>query len=757
MASNNMAPAPLFKTPEEVAAQSSMNNNDSAAQHVTHLPPAIDPSTSSVTATKPATVPPPASSTTFSHTDTSILQGPGSVVHPPAASVPPALRTPSAVSQESSDQWAAHALDAIAPNEQGQFASQVQQPSSSVASTPGLDIPGSYPRSAADSNAPDVDLQYVKQTAANVASTVVETARNVAAAAVPVMQSAAQTAVPAVQNAAGYVKQNAPAAAATTRDTAGNAAGVVSDTTSNVASTVGSTASNAAGTVGNSASNAAGAVGSTASNVGGTVSNSASNAAGTVSNTASRAAETVGNTVAPVTSSVSSTAGSVGSTVREYAASAGDALKPYIPAAVAGVLPSHATAATGVDSLTGDGIARLPEETRTAGFPSHDDEGITPLGKTGGAGPLPGTAQETGVAVLPDERNTKDETAEVHSTRVAPFHKEVAPKDDASHIPNFSIQPILGKGSAAPSGLPTRDTPEVSTHAPVTSIDKPTDNKATYSAPIGPDATKANIGTPTHIPEGKMHDKTYIAPIGPQPTGASANASIKTLPGSKKTSKDDLKASSGIAGIGAHDPLNHHPRTHMGATLAEMNTERSELGQPPADNRTPAVPPKDRIDSDRATTGHSAPISTTTNTLSHAQPPTGTGANTNHSTSDQAGRIPAGERTKDTTAGVTSGAGAATTAPGFGVGHTAGVHAETHPTYGQHDGAKASAAGDNNTSSSHYTTTSSTLSSSDSADSKGEKKHGFMSKLKGEVKVISGKLGHNEAKVEEGRKMMGKN
>ena len=36
------------------------------------------------------------------------------------------------------------------------------------------------------------------------------------------------------------------------------------------------------------------------------------------------------------------------------------------------------------------------------------------------------------------------------------------------------------------------------------------------------------------------------------------------------------------------------------------------------------------------------------------------------------------------------------------------------------------------------------------------KKPGFMDKLKGEVKVISGKLSHKESKVEEGRKLMGR-
>ena len=37
------------------------------------------------------------------------------------------------------------------------------------------------------------------------------------------------------------------------------------------------------------------------------------------------------------------------------------------------------------------------------------------------------------------------------------------------------------------------------------------------------------------------------------------------------------------------------------------------------------------------------------------------------------------------------------------------------------------------------------------------KKPGFMDKLKGEMKVISGKLSHKESRVEEGRRMMGRN
>jgi uncharacterized protein YjbJ (UPF0337 family) len=37
------------------------------------------------------------------------------------------------------------------------------------------------------------------------------------------------------------------------------------------------------------------------------------------------------------------------------------------------------------------------------------------------------------------------------------------------------------------------------------------------------------------------------------------------------------------------------------------------------------------------------------------------------------------------------------------------------------------------------------------------RKTGFMNKVKGEMKVLSGKLTHKEDKIEEGRRLMGKN
>jgi len=45
----------------------------------------------------------------------------------------------------------------------------------------------------------------------------------------------------------------------------------------------------------------------------------------------------------------------------------------------------------------------------------------------------------------------------------------------------------------------------------------------------------------------------------------------------------------------------------------------------------------------------------------------------------------------------------------------------------------------------------------DSSGQSHPRKLGFMDKVKGEIKILSGKMSHNESKIEEGRKMMGKN
>lgn len=69
---------------------------------------------------------------------------------------------------------------------------------------------------------------------------------------------------------------------------------------------------------------------------------------------------------------------------------------------------SPSGSAGGVGSLPGNisevSVAKLPEERRQEGLPSHETNHEV-LGKTGGVGPLPGGPDESHVALLPEERD----------------------------------------------------------------------------------------------------------------------------------------------------------------------------------------------------------------------------------------------------------------------------------------------------------------------------------------------------------------
>ncbi|KAG6861507.1 hypothetical protein C0995_015622 [Termitomyces sp. Mi166 len=85
-------------------------------------------------------------------------------------------------------------------------------------------------------------------------------------------------------------------------------------------------------------------------------------------------------------------------------------------------LPSNETpggSSIGVGSLPGNrsetSVAKLPEERRLEGMPSHES-GQQVLGKSGGVGALPGGPDESAVALLPEERDNQrsvNQTADV--------------------------------------------------------------------------------------------------------------------------------------------------------------------------------------------------------------------------------------------------------------------------------------------------------------------------------------------------------
>ncbi|RDB20178.1 hypothetical protein Hypma_012931 [Hypsizygus marmoreus] len=134
------------------------------------------------------------------------------------------------------------------------------------------------------------------------------------------------------------------------------------------------------------------------------------------------ATESKGTPSAPKESTTST--GVLGTT-QQSLNNAGQTAKQYLPKGVADLLPGAQAkgsempstevpsgSAVGVGSLPGTAsevsVAKLPEERRQEGLPSHETDQER-LGKTGGVGPLPGGPEESKVALLPEERLHSEE------------------------------------------------------------------------------------------------------------------------------------------------------------------------------------------------------------------------------------------------------------------------------------------------------------------------------------------------------------
>jgi hypothetical protein len=418
----------------------------------------------------------------------------------------------------------------------------------------------------------------------------------------------------------------------------------------------------------------------------------------------------------PAVDQVKETAGSALVAAKEYMDAAGDKVAPYLPEQLAAYIPSHnvvhpddkSTSKRGldVDDMPSDGIAKLPEERRQEVLPSHDDESFTPLGKTGGVGPLPGSALESGVAILPDERQSDSSQAKssvpieqvFSGDAVAKLPEErrqaVLPShDDASSTPlgkTAGAGHLPGRASEAgvavlPDQKPTKQGQEAIGNYPnYLNPDVIGSNKHTGAEAQGTSVPERNVPIDTihdNAPSthGQSADRNAPFDKGPQySTQASTNASTKTLRGSIVPS-----------------------------TLGGSESTRAKVPDAPGSHvqtgdLRPPVPDKPNahvrhIDSDRATAGHSpntSPVHPATKDAPFNRLPKSTNG------------------TSSASAEVSS------------------------PTDDRQTHFKTTELGD---------------------DAGSPKKPGFMDKIKGEMKVMSGKLGGNEQKVEEGRKIMGRN
>ncbi|TFK40159.1 hypothetical protein BDQ12DRAFT_664666 [Crucibulum laeve] len=408
-----------------------------------------------------------------------------------------------------------------------------------------------------------------------------------------------------------------------------------------------------------------------------------------------------------------------------------------VTAAAAHTTPTNLAGGVGdlPGSSTETGVAKLPEERRQEGLPSHDMTG------------LPGKKDETGVAKMPEEKQKERDDA--HGVLRDAIQSTSAP--DAPYLSSSTTS--AGTGAAAfnttdgASSTASTRTLAGSKYAPSST----TLGAAAVGAGVGAGATSVGHGT------DETHDSTNATTGHSSNTGSGMAGKAMQLekdveakiPGTEehkaqKSEPQDMKDSREKAkmpseGVPAQGIKSSHTGIDSNKDLpnAPNTTGRAhELGNPDSQWKGQAMSPQ----SDRATAGHGSMRAFDSDRAEHGH----TLGKENETTSTG----PAGERLAMAAAGDKTGAyDSHSTVTGSG--------ADISPK-----GSSTKIVDDGRTSSDSKSSSGLSRKKTPSprrVGADGAHKPGFMDKLKGEVKVISGKLGHNEQKVEEGKKMMGKN
>ncbi|KAL7418283.1 hypothetical protein Q5752_006739 [Cryptotrichosporon argae] len=424
---------------------------------------------------------------------------------------------------------------------------------------------------------------------------------------------------------------------------------------------------------------------------------------------------------------------------------------------VAGALSGEHS--SGVGALPGTsretGVAVLPDEKRPKNtLPSQENQGFLPGETSGGVGALPGTISETGVAVLPDERaagsSTIDEsdagaTAVVPknvSTETAVVAKEPAPAKLISELPDTS--------SPTPAGTSHTANPHTAVAAkepaPALLVSRqPTATLTSSTAGLAPPLPATFLGQGAAHGATDLHTESSAAaphPITREPSAQLLNESTAAA----------LAIATGT-GLEAAPTMHAADRTTSTASVTAIRGgHEGDLGTKPSSLAASTVP-EETISSPADITPGDA-----TNAIGH---PSTRGPET----SRQVGAYPAPQHDGPAEdALVKANSERVGAEPNVLATDVAAPEERAHPS-----GAATAVAQDAKANEDHpngwqaYKVSSPTSTSSandasshnrtSSTDSGGKKKVGFMSKLKGEIKVISGKIGHDDAKVAAGEKL----
>ncbi|CAA7263933.1 unnamed protein product [Cyclocybe aegerita] len=410
-----------------------------------------------------------------------------------------------------------------------------------------------------------------------------------------------------------------------------------------------------------------------------------------------------------------------GGVAKEYAQSAGQAVGEYIPPSVSAYFPGG-----------------LSKESHEYSLPSQETSSNEHPFTSGGVGTLPGPANEPSVALLPDERNKGTSTAS---------------STGASKTQTSPIITTTNNGSVAP---------------PISSIPQPqaTSAKEKEINNGGIPETMCGETSVAKLPEERRQDNLFShdghAATAPGKTGGvgvlpspTSNAGAAKLPEAEEVRQKNLPSHGlgGVSAIGTTAGVGVLPGSKSELGGAKLPDKRAHLHPPTQEKVVSAGSGTDGASTDAST--RSLAGSRVVPTGSHGAAFTGLGSPESQMPihhdapkADAREHPLATDEEKKFAGNVFKKQSAGTVTPPR-VSSDIATPGHEYPPSGTKGGAVGAGAGGLAGAGGRR--------GSEGMAEHDHRKSGFMDKLKGEMKVISGKLGHNEEKVEAGRKMMGKN
>ncbi|KDR78062.1 hypothetical protein GALMADRAFT_245041 [Galerina marginata CBS 339.88] len=439
------------------------------------------------------------------------------------------------------------------------------------------------------------------------------------------------------------------------------------------------------------------------------------------------------------TQDVRDAAASAMETAKGYAISAKDTVGGYLPSSVAAYLPqSLTTDKSAAPNPNGEREADVLERTPSTGRQPSDNSLARPQpesetmrdsdsivdNKSGTTSGTPSSQQQDNV----EEPSTDASTRSLAGSRVDTWSRTATPGANS----------MLGDASINDSADSNTRNGDGTLKTPASAIVEAQADHSAQHLDDNSNSGETNLERPDiqHHAEETRHIPSDASPPDPVPT-PNAKSPSSIHPDSPNTAGREYPFSSG-----EEKELREggRPDTMRGFVHGSVDSTKATPGHEPVGTQENKGNLSSLVDSAKATAGHGSSVDSTKATPGHG--PMGGPQDKGRGEAD-IGMLPS-------TRGVNAALNTKTEAT-----PTSSGSATATPKDADH---KPKTAGDDAPLGIGPTPPSHAKSDSDSANSKEKPKtkSGFMDKIRGEMKVLSGKLEHDQEKVDEGRRMMGK-